>query len=293
MALKITGVSIALGFVVLVGIFAYFRKDLPNPRDITGNNIGGSIRYYDRTGQTLLWEDYDAVKRTPVEDNSLPQNLKDATVAVEDKDFFKHGGFDVRGITRAGVNNFLGKGNTQGGSTITQQLVKLTQNWTKDRSYTREVKEIILSVELERTYTKKEILAGYLNTAPYGDITYGAEAATQDYFGKTSKDITLDEAAFLAAIPKSPTYYSPYGARYDKEMLVGRQHYVLDLMEQQGMISSRQKDEAKKIDTTTKLQKKKLKKIRAKKKRIKNRQKKRKKKKQSRKRQIKQIHDKL
>lgn len=257
MALKITGVSIALGFVVLVGIFAYFRKDLPNLRDITGNNIGGSIRYYDRTGQTLLWEDYDAVKRTPVEDNSLPQNLKDATVAVEDKDFFKHGGFDVRGITRAGVNNFLGKGNTQGGSTITQQLVKLTQNWTKDRSYTRKVKEIILSVELERTYTKKEILAGYLNTAPYGDITYGAEAATQDYFGKPAKDITLDEAAFLAAIPKSPTYYSPYGARYDKEMLVGRQHYVLDLMEQQGMISSKQKDEAKKIDTTTKLQKRK------------------------------------
>lgn len=253
MALKITGIAIACGFVFLVGLFAYFRKDLPNLRDISGNNIGGSIRYYDRTGQTLLWEDYDAVKRTPVVDNDISQNLKDATVAVEDKDFFNHGGFDVRGITRAGVNNALGKSSTQGGSTITQQLVKLTQNWSKDRTYTRKVKEIILSVELERTYTKKEILAGYLNTAPYGDITYGAEAATQDYFGKGAKDLTLDEAAFLAAIPKSPTYYSPYGARYEKEALVGRQHYVLDLMAQQGKISDKQRDEAKKIDTVTKI----------------------------------------
>ncbi len=257
MALKVTGVAIALGFVLLVGIFAYFRKDLPNLRDISGNNIGGSIRYYDRTGQTLLWEDYDAVKRTPIKNEELPKNLKDATIAIEDKDFFKHGGFDVRGITRAGVNNALGRGGTQGGSTITQQLVKLTQNWSKDRTYTRKVKEVILSVELERTYTKQEILAGYLNTAPYADITYGAEAATQDYFGKPAKELTLDEAAFLAAIPKSPTYYSPYGARYDKEALVGRQHYVLDLMEQQGMITAKERDEAKKIDTTTKMKQRK------------------------------------
>lgn len=254
MALKIAGIGALASFLFIVGVFAYFRKDLPNLRDISGNNIGGSIRYYDRTGQTLLWEDYDAVKRIPVEGENQAQVLRDATIAIEDQDFYNHGGFDVRGITRAGVNNFVGSsGTTQGGSTITQQLVKLTQNWSNERTYTRKVKELILSVELERSYTKDEILAGYLNTAPYGDITYGAEAAMQDYFNKSAKDISLDEAAFLAAIPKSPTYFSPYGASYDREALIGRQHYVLDLMAQQGKITDEQKEEAKKVDTVAKI----------------------------------------
>jgi membrane peptidoglycan carboxypeptidase len=253
MALKVAGIGALATFLFLIGVFAYFRKDLPNLRDISGNNIGGSIRYYDRSGQTLLWEDYDAVKRNPVGKDAQAQVIKDATVAIEDKDFFNHGGFDLRGITRAGVNNALGKGGTQGGSTITQQLVKLTQNWSKDQTYTRKVKELILAVELERTYSKHEILAGYLDTAPYGDITYGVEAAMRDYFQKSAKEITLDEAAFLAAIPKSPTFYSPYGARYNKEALIGRQHYVLDLMTEQGKITSQQRDEAKKVDTLAKI----------------------------------------
>src|SRR5690606_21092452 len=133
MALKITGIGLISGFLILVGLFAFFRKDLPNLRDISGNNIGGSIRYYDRTGQTLLFEDYDAVKRIPIKGDMISQNMKDATIAIEDKDFFKHGGFDVRGIMRAGFNNAFGRsGGQQGGSTITQQLVKLSQDWTKD-----------------------------------------------------------------------------------------------------------------------------------------------------------------
>lgn len=259
MALKIMGVGLIAGFLLLVGLFAYFRKDLPNLRDISGNNIGGSIRYYDRTGGTLLWEDYDAVKRIPVKDTEINNYVRDATVAVEDKDFFKHGGFDVRGILRAGVNNVAGGSSQQGGSTITQQLVKLTQNWTKDRSYTRKAKELILSVELERSYSKQEILTGYLNTAPYGNVQYGVEAATRDYFQKAAKDLTLDEAAFLAAIPKSPSFYSPYGAYFktnpeeSKAALIGRQHYVLNLMAEQGMITTKQRDEAKKVDTLAKV----------------------------------------
>ncbi|HET7673217.1 MAG TPA: transglycosylase domain-containing protein [Candidatus Saccharimonadales bacterium] len=253
MALKITGVGILAVFLLLVGVFAYFRKDLPNLRDISGNNIGGSVRYYDRTGKTLLWEDYDAVKRNPVQDKEISQKVKDATVAVEDKDFFKHGGFDVKGIVRAGVNNYVNHGSQQGGSTITQQLVKLTQDWTKDRTYARKIKELILSVELERSYSKQEILTGYLNTAPYGDIQYGVEAAMRDYFQKSAKDMTLDEAAFLAAIPKSPSLYSPYGARYDKHALISRQHYILDLMQQQGYITAKQRDKAKKISTLKKI----------------------------------------
>lgn len=259
MALKITGVGLITGFLLLIGLFAYFRKDLPNLRDISGNNIGGSIRYYDRTGKTLLWEDYDAVKRVPVPEKEINQFVRDATVAVEDKEFFKHGGFDVKGIVRAGVNNASGSSSQQGGSTITQQLVKLTQNWTKDRSYTRKAKELILSVELERSYSKQEILTGYLNTAPYGNVQYGVEAASRDYFQKSAKDLTLDEAAFLAAIPKSPSFYSPYGAYYktnpgeSKPALIGRQHYILKLMEEQGMITAKERDAAKKVDTIAKV----------------------------------------
>lgn len=256
MALKIFGIGTLAGFLMLLGVFAYFRKDLPNIRDVSGNNIGGSIQYFDRTGETLLWEDYDAVKRIPIPGDQMSDNIKKATIAIEDKDFFKHGGFDTRGIMRAGINNIFGtSGGTQGGSTITQQLVKLTQDWSNERTYTRKVKELILSVELEREYSKEEILTGYLNTAPYGSIDYGVEAAAQDYFHKSAKDLTLDEAAMLAAIPQSPTYYSPYNKTdFDREALVGRTHYILDLMVDQGMITREQRDEAKQVDFLAKVQ---------------------------------------
>ncbi|MEO8785118.1 MAG: biosynthetic peptidoglycan transglycosylase, partial [Candidatus Saccharimonadales bacterium] len=210
MALKILGIGMVAGFLILVGLFAYFRKDLPNLKDISGNNLGGSISYYDRTGQTLLWQDYAAVKRIPVKDQDISPYMKQATVAVEDRDFFKHGGFDVRGIARAGVNDLFGSGGTQGGSTITQQVVKLNENWTADHSITRKVKELILAVELEREYSKQEILNGYLNIAPYGGVEYGVESAARDYFGVSAKDLTLAQAAMLASIPKAPTAYSPY-----------------------------------------------------------------------------------
>lgn len=258
MALKITGIGILVGFLLLVGVFAYFRKDLPNITDVSGNNIGGSIQYYDKTGQTLLWEDFDAVKRIPIKGEDMSTNIKKATVAIEDKDFFKHGGFDVRGIMRAGVSNVFGGGDTkQGGSTITQQLVKLTQNWTEERTYTRKVKELILAVELEREYNKDQILAGYLNVAPYGNIEYGVEAGANDYFHKSAKDLTLAEAAFMAAIPKSPSLFSPYGPYFDKEALVGRSNYILDQMVEQGMITKEEAEAAKKVDVvaTVKAQK--------------------------------------
>jgi membrane peptidoglycan carboxypeptidase len=258
MALKVLGIGMVAGFLLLVGLFAYFRKDLPNLKDISGNNLGGSIRYYDRTGQTVLWEDYAAVKRTPVKEDQISPYMKDATVAIEDKDFFKHGGFDVRGIARAGVNDALGTGGTQGGSTITQQVVKLNQNWSADRSLTRKVKELILAVELEREYSKTEILNGYLNIAPYGGVDYGVETASRDYFGVSAKDLTLSQASMLAAIPKAPTAYSPYsdpvynpGATanlFNRDALIGRQHYILDQMVAQGKVTKAQAEDAKKVD---------------------------------------------
>ena len=259
MALKLLGIGIVVCFLLLVGMFAYFRKDLPNITDVSGNNLPGSISYYDRTGKTLLWQDYDAVKRIPVSSGNISTYMKDATVAIEDKSFYHEGAFNVRGITRAAFHDvFSSGGGVQGGSTITQQLVKLNENWTADRTITRKVKEVILAVELEREYSKDDILTGYLNIAPYGGIEYGCESAARDYFGTSCKDLTLAQASMLAAIPQYPTGYSPYsspdynssasGDYFDKTGLLDRQHYILDQMAKQGMITQAQADDAKTVD---------------------------------------------
>ena len=255
MALKVAGIAIMAMFVLTLGVFAYFRKDLPQVKDISGGNNGGSISYYDRTGQTLLWQDYNAVKRIPVPSNQLPNYLKEATVAIEDRDFYNHRGFDLKGIARAAVNDLFRHGGTQGGSTITQQLVKLNEDWTQQRSITRKVKELILAVELERSYTKDEILTGYLNAAPYGGVDNGAQTASQDYFHKDAKDLNLAQSAMLASIPKSPSAYSPYsGSYFDKNAFLARQHYVLDLMAQRGNITKAQAEAAKKEDVLAEVQ---------------------------------------
>lgn len=244
MALKITGIGILIVFLLIVGIFAYFRKDLPKANDISGNDFGGSITYYDRTGQTVLWQDYDAIQRFPVAISEMSDNIKKATIAIEDKNFYSHGAFDVTGLARAAINNATG-GTTQGGSTISQQLVKLSQDWTEDRTITRKVKELILAVELERQYSKDDILQGYLNIAPYGGVEYGVEAASRNYFHKNAKDLTIAESAFLAAIPKSPDYYSPYSGNFDEGALVGRSQYIIDQMVDQKMISTEEGKTAK------------------------------------------------
>jgi membrane peptidoglycan carboxypeptidase len=249
MGLKITGIGLVLVFFLLAGLFAYFRKDLPNLRDISGNNIGGSIQYFDRTGEVLLWEDYDAVKRVPIESDKISQYLKDATVAVEDRDFYSHNGFNVKGISRAAWNNAFG-GSTQGGSTITQQLVKLTTpGFSTEQTVARKIKELILAIELERSYSKSEILTGYLNAAPYGPIEYGVEVASKTYFGKSAIDLTIDEAALLASVPKSPPTYSPYGPYFNKEELLGRQDFIIDRMAELGYITNEERDTAKLVDT--------------------------------------------
>ena len=249
MALKVMGISILLFFILTLGVFAFFRKDLPNLTDISGGNLGGTISYYDRSGQNLLFQDYNAVKRVPVQSQEISHYVKEASVAVEDRDFYKHRGFDVKGIGRAAYNDFFHRGSTQGGSTITQQLVKLTQDWTQQRSFTRKAKELILAVELERTYTKDQILTGYLNTAPYGGVDYGVQAAASDYFHKSAKELTLPESAMLAAIPKSPAIYSPYNKEnFDRDAFIGRYSYVLDSMVRTGKISKKEADVAKKYD---------------------------------------------
>ncbi|MFT4532307.1 MAG: membrane peptidoglycan carboxypeptidase [Candidatus Saccharimonadales bacterium] len=254
-ALRITGIGIVLGFFFLIGLFAYFRKDLPNLRDVSGDNIGGSIRYYDRSGETLLWEDYDAVKRVPVESEDISQHLKNATIALEDRDFYDHSGFNVRGISRAAWNNAFG-GDIQGGSTITQQLVKLTTpGFANEKTVTRKIKELIIAVELERSYSKDEILTGYLNAAPYGTIEYGAEVAARTYFQKSAAELTIDESAFLATIPKSPPTYTPHSPAYKPDEVEARQDFTLDVMHELGMITEQERDDAKAIDTLANLKK--------------------------------------
>lgn len=259
MALKIIGVSIIFGFFMTIGLFAYFRKDLPKIKDLSGDNLGGNTIYYDSTGKTVLWQDYNSVKRVPVPGNQISGYMKEATVAIEDKDFYKHGAFDVRGIMRAAYHDATGAtGAVQGGSTITQQLVKLNENWTNNRTITRKVKELILATELEREYSKDDILTGYLNTAPYGGVEYGVETAARDYFQTSAANLTLAQASMLAAIPQSPSYYSPYASsKYNSSItedtfspgaLVGRQQYILSQMVKQGYVTKQQASDALKVD---------------------------------------------
>ena len=257
MALKLSGIGIVVVFLVVVGLFAYFRKDLPKIKDLNSSNAGGSIAYYDRTGKTLLFQDYDAFKRIPASGDQISTYMKQATIAIEDKDFYHEGAFNVKGITRAAINNATG-GSTQGGSTITQQLVKLNEGWTNDHTVSRKVKELILAVELEREYSKDDILTAYLNMAPYSGLDYGVQAAAQDYFHVDAKDLTLAQAAMIASIPKAPGSYSPYASPnfnpsatdnyFDGNGLISRQHYVLDQMAKQGYITQAQANTAKQVD---------------------------------------------
>jgi membrane peptidoglycan carboxypeptidase len=260
MALKVTGVGIVVVFVLLIGLFAYFRKDLPKLNDVTGGKLAGSITYYDRTGTTVLWQDYDAVKRVPVQDNQISQFMKDATVAIEDKNFYHEGGFSISGIARAGLHDIFGGGGggLQGASTIPEQVVKLNENWTGNRTIATKVKEVILSVDLSREYSKDDILTGYLNVAPYGGVDYGVEAAARDYFNEDASQLTLAQAAMLAAIPQAPSYYSPYSDpqynpsastdEFGDQALIARQQYILDQMVKQHYITQEQADAAKQVD---------------------------------------------
>lgn len=264
MAARIVGIVIVAGFLFTIGLFAYYRKDLPQIKDISGDNLGGSVSYYDSTGTVLLFQDYEGVKRVPVASDQISPYVKDATIAIEDKNFYKEGAFDVRGIMRAAYHDLAGGGGSlQGGSTITQQLVKLNENWTDDRTITRKIKELILAVEVERAYTKDEILTGYLNIAPYGGVDYGVQSAAEDYFREPASALTLPQAAFLASIPQAPSYYSPYastqfnpaaGNTFDAQALIARQHYVLQLMAQQGYITKAQEVAADNVNVLAEVQ---------------------------------------
>lgn len=256
MALKIGGVGILLMFLLFGALFAYYRRELDaiRPGELASRVQTTVSRYYDRN-DILLWEDKGLGDyKLVVESNDISKSMKDATIAIEDKDFYQHSGFSVTGITRAAVNNFKG-GSTQGGSTLTQQLVKQVffSEESGDRSLggvPRKIKETILAIEVERMYNKDQILTLYLNESPYGGRRNGVESASQTYFGKSAKDLTLAESTLMASVPQQPGRFDPYNALVDeaaKKDLVARQHTTLNYMVEQGKITKAEADEAKNI----------------------------------------------
>ncbi len=222
---------------------AKIAKELPDPKQfIVGRQISQSTKIYDRSGEVLLYEIYDKEKRTVVPFEEIPDYVKYATVAIEDKNFYNHPAFDWRAMIRALTINLLKGRVVQGGSTITQQLAK-NAYLTPERTFKRKIKELILSYWIERYYSKDEILNLYLNQISYGSNAYGIEAAGQIYFAKPAKGLTLAEAALLAGLPKAPTYYSPWGTHTDE--LMERKNYVLEQMFNSGFIDQEELERAK------------------------------------------------
>ncbi|MFA4941697.1 MAG: penicillin-binding protein [Patescibacteria group bacterium] len=232
---------------ILAGLFfatisiILISRNLPDPNRLIDRQIAQSTKIYDRTGETILYEIHGDEKRTLVNLDEIPDYVKTATIAIEDKDFYKHGGFSIWAMFRTAVTNVL-FGKKAGGSTLTQQFIK-NAVLSPEKTYTRKIKELILAYKVEQKFSKDEILQMYLNEIPYGSTAYGVEAASQRYFGKSVKDVNLAEAAILAALPQAPSRYSPYGS--NKDLLIQRQHFILDLMKEQGYIPEAKAEAAK------------------------------------------------
>ena len=238
---------VAAVLVITLAIYTVIiSRNLPNPNQLINRDIAQSTKIYDRTGQTILYEISGDQKRTLVKLSDIPAYVKEATISIEDKNYYNHGGFSVWSMFRTAITNVLFH-RSAGGSTLTQQFIK-NAVLTNEKTFTRKIKELVLSYRLEQKFSKDDILQMYLNEIPYGSNAYGVEAASQKYFGQDVQNITLPEAAVLAAIIQSPTYYSPYGS--NKDLLLSRKDYVLDLMAQQGYISNAERDAAKKQPIT-------------------------------------------
>lgn len=224
-------------FLLAFVVFALFSTNLPSPTKLSRQD-GASTTFLDRNDK-VIFEMYQDKNRVPITINQVPLTLRQATIAIEDKEFYEHEGFSVRGLIRAGfVTVFLGR--REGGSTLTQQLVKNVL-LSPERTLTRKIKEFILATEIERRYTKDEILQMYLNEAPYGGTMWGIESAAKGYFGKSAKEVNLAESAFLAGLPQLPSVYSPFIGKSDA--YIGRSAAVLRRMREDGYIS---RDEEKK-----------------------------------------------
>jgi len=230
---------LVVGFLFLTIVIAWASKDLPNPDKLTEREVAQSTKIYDRTGGHLLYEVFENQKRTLVNLDQIPKDLINGVIATEDSKFYEHKGVRPLSFVRAIVYKLLGRSSRLGAtSTLTQQLVK-NAILTNERSYTRKIKEIILSLRLEQKYTKEQILKIYFNEIPYGSTNYGVESASQDYFGKSVSELSLVESATLAGIPRAPTTYLN-----DLVALKNRRNTVLERMFEEGYISRELADTA-------------------------------------------------
>ena len=249
--LKFFAACILIFIIFLGGLFLYYKKDLDEIR-LDEMSISETVNtYLDRNG-TVLWRDTgNDDYRLVVDAADIPEQMYQATVAIEDRNFYNHAGVDIGALIRATFATLSGQG-VQGGSTLTQQLIK--QVYFSDEAasenrggLTRKIKELILAVELEKMYSKDQILTMYLNQSPYGGRRNGVESAAQTYFGKHASELTLAECALLASIPNNPGVFNPYN-EYGHEQLIWRQHYTLDVMVEMGYITEQEAEEAKQID---------------------------------------------
>jgi len=227
-----------VGIVLMILVFAWVSRTLPDPNKIVRRE-GFSTRIQDRDGGTLyeLYQDYN---RIPVRIADIPLVVQQATIAIEDKEFYNHQGFSVTGYLR-GMLRLFTTGRAQGGSTLTQQLVKNVL-LSSDRTLIRKVKELVLSMQIEKKFSKQEILQMYLNEAPYGGTAIGIAAASERYFGIEPNELTLTQAAILSGMPQAPSRYSPYGS--DKQAYVARTTAVLRRMREDGYIDKTAEDTA-------------------------------------------------
>ena len=232
-----------LAGTISFAIFVFsITRDLPDPNQLINRQVAQTTKIYDRTGNNLLYEIHGDQKRTLVQLSDIPTNVQNATIAIEDKNFYKHGAISIWSMFRTLVTDVVFH-RSAGGSTLTQQFIK-NAVLSNEKTFARKVKEIVLALRLEKKFSKDEILQMYLNEIPYGSSAYGVEAASQKYFQKPVKDVDLAEAAILAALPQAPSRYSPYGP--NKQALLDRQKTVLDLMADQGYITPAERDAAKK-----------------------------------------------
>ena len=229
-----------IGCIFVICIFFYYTWNLPRPEKFNESPFIQSTKIYDRTGKILLYDIYGEEKREIISFDKISDNLKHAILTSEDARFYEHGGVDFQGILRAILTDLKLQSANQGGSTITQQLIR-TVYLTNQKSIARKVREMVLSIEMERRYSKDQIFSWYLNAVPFGQNAYGVEAASQTYFNKPASDISVAEAAALTALLPAPSYYSPYGIH--KKELLQRKDLLLDRMRQVGYIT---KDEAEK-----------------------------------------------
>jgi len=242
------GIIFVFAVVTLsIFIFFYYSRHLPDPNAWQDRQVIQSTKIYDREGKNLLYEIHGEEKRTVVPFSEIPQIVKNATVVAEDAEFYNHSGINIRGILRAILADIKGGGVIEGGSSITQQLIK-NAYLSPERTLGRKIKELILSIALERRYSKDEILNFYLNQIPYGSNSYGIESAAQTYFNKPAEELTLAEVVYLVAMPKAPSYYSPYGNH--GEELKSRANHILSRMRELKYISDNDYNNALKTTVT-------------------------------------------